>query len=1443
MASTSVQGITSSSSSSPPLYMYDVFLSFRGKDTRDNFTSHLYSNLKQRGIDVYMDDRELERGKTIEPALWKAIEESRFSVIIFSRDYASSPWCLDELVKIVQCMKEMGHTVLPVFYDVDPSEVAERKGQYEKAFVEHEQNFKENLENVRNWKDCLSTVANLSGGDVRNRNESESIKIIAEYISYKLSVTLPTISKKLVGIDSRVEVLNGYIGEEVGEAIFIGICGMGGIGKTTVSRVLYDRIRWQFEGSCFLANVREVFAEKDGPRRLQEQLLSEILMERASVWDSSRGIEMIKRRLRLKKILLILDDVDDKKQLEFLAAEPGWFGPRSRIIITSRDKNVFTGNDDTKIYEAEKLNDDDALMLFSQKAFKNDQPAEDFVELSKQVVGYANGLPLALEVIGSFLYGRSIPEWRGAINRMHEIPDCKIMDVLRISFDGLHESDQKIFLDIACFLKGFKKDRITRILDSCGFNAGIGIPVLIERSLISVYGDQVWMHNLLQIMGKEIVRCEDPKEPGKRSRLWTYEDVSLALMDNTGKEKIEAIFLDMPGIKEAQWNMKAFSKMSRLRLLKIDNVQLSEGPEDLSKELRFLEWHSYPSKSLPAGLQVDGLVELHMANSSIEQLWYGCKSAVNLKVINLSNSLNLSKTPDLTGIPNLSSLILEGCTSLSEVHPSLGRHKNLQYVNLVNCKSFRILPSNLEMESLKVFTLDGCTKLEKFPDIVGNMNCLMELCLDGTGIAELSSSIHHLIGLEVLSMNNCKNLESIPSSIGCLKSLKKLDLSGCSELKNIPENLGKVESLEEFDVSGTSIRQPPASIFLLKSLKVLSFDGCKRIAVNPTDQRLPSLSGLCSLEVLDLCACNLREGALPEDIGCLSSLKSLDLSRNNFVSLPRSINKLFGLETLVLEDCRMLESLPEVPSKVQTLNLNGCIRLKEIPDPIKLSSSKRSEFICIDCRELYEHKGQDSLGLTMLERYLQGLSNPRPGFGIAFPGNEIPGWFNHRSKGSSISVLVPSWSLGFVACVAFSANGESPSLFCHFKANGIENYPSPMCISCNSIQVLSDHIWLLYLSFDYLKELKEWQHGSFSNIELSFHSFQPGVKVKNCGVCLLYYSSSKSSARFIVASKEASSSSFTSSLSVSSSYRQWVQDFFLSFRGADTSNDFIHLNTALALRVIIPDDKELEKVMAIRSRLFEAIEESGLSIIIFARDCASLPWCFDELVKIVGFMDEMRSDTVFPVSYDVKQSKIDDQTESYTIVFDKDEEDFRENEEKVQRWTNILTEVLFSSGPRRLHLTDAELMLYLKRKICENSFKFDTIPDVDVYKWDPEELPELSPLENRQWYFFGPRYRRYPRTGARLNRATKQGYWKPAGRVRNIVCNSRKVGVKKTLVFYRGRAPRGERTDWEMQEYTLNEKELKGCTNVQDCYALYKLYKNKKRVVKIFGIQVYHVPN
>ncbi|KAF8411560.1 hypothetical protein HHK36_004115 [Tetracentron sinense] len=145
----------------------------------------------------------------------------------------------------------------------------------------------------------------------------------------------------------------------------------------------------------------------------------------------------------------------------------------------------------------------------------------------------------------------------------------------------------------------------------------------------------------------------------------------------------------------------------------------------------------------------------------------------------------------------------------------------------------------------------------------------------------------------------------------------------------------------------------------------------------------------------------------------------------------------------------------------------------------------------------------------------------------------------------------------------------------------------------------------------------------------------------------------------------------------------------------------------------------------------------------------------------------------------------------------------------------------------RFHPTDEELVLYyLKRKICRRRLKLNIIGETDVYKWDPEELPGLSVLKSgeRQWFFFSHRDRKYP-NGARTNRATRHGYWKTTGKDRNITYNSRTVGVKKTLVFYKGRAPNGERTDWVMHEYTMNEEELKRCQNVQDYYALYKVYK------------------
>ncbi|XP_010538911.1 PREDICTED: NAC domain-containing protein 17-like [Tarenaya hassleriana] len=145
----------------------------------------------------------------------------------------------------------------------------------------------------------------------------------------------------------------------------------------------------------------------------------------------------------------------------------------------------------------------------------------------------------------------------------------------------------------------------------------------------------------------------------------------------------------------------------------------------------------------------------------------------------------------------------------------------------------------------------------------------------------------------------------------------------------------------------------------------------------------------------------------------------------------------------------------------------------------------------------------------------------------------------------------------------------------------------------------------------------------------------------------------------------------------------------------------------------------------------------------------------------------------------------------------------------------------------RFHPTDEELVVYyLKRKICRRRLRVNVIGVVDVYKWDPAELPGHSLLKSgdRQWFFFTPRSRKYP-NGARSSRGTANGHWKVTGKDRTIVYNSRAVGIKKTLVYYRGRAPNGERTDWVMHEYTMDEEELGKCQNAKDYYALYKLYQ------------------
>ncbi|KAL7591003.1 hypothetical protein Lser_V15G33207 [Lactuca serriola] len=768
---------------------YDVFLSFRGEDTRNAFTDHLYEALVQAGLRTFRDNDEIDRGEELKPEIDRAIKESRASVVVLSENYATSTWCLEELWLILEQRKKCNHYVLPVFYHVDPSDV---RKQSEPFKIKVNTSPKWTDDNVNRWKAALAKVADLTGL-VLSGPETQLLKDIVDIIYNKLDCKQVYLPSNLIGMETRDKEINFWLKQS--DAEFLAICGMGGSGKTTLARYIVYSNSQNFESVSIVEDIGSRCKEPHDLLHLQEKLFRDISGgKRRKIPSVSQGTFKIEEVLQVKKALIVLDDIVEPSQLVGLLGS-AYINKQSKIIITTRENNIGKWFESKpwrcQEYQMKLLDDNESLELLSRHAFGSKRLMEGYEELAKRVLQYCEGNPLALEVLGSLLAeDNSILFWKSTLSLLGRDIHSGIKRVLIRSYNSLpHDSNKQLFLHIACFFVGKDKDYVVKILEP-DYSAVSGIKTLTNRCLLSLsLNNKLMMHPLLQEMGRTIVHQDSPKDPAKRSRVWRNKDSYDVLRKGKGSETLEGLALDMKMLTEEKMNHSLTSldlktdslkKMDHLKVLQLNFVHLTGSYENVSEDLRWLCWIGFHKRIIPPNLLMESLVAIDMSSSNLEAFNPPIVLPL-LQILNLKDSHNLLLIDNIFRLPKLETLILGNCKSLVHVCETIGGLPRLVLLDITGCKRLR-KKVNLLAGTNATTSGGGITEQPSFflPRSVQRL-FLKDCNLKNNFSFPLSFSFQPLLQY----LNLCNNLFEFLPDYSHLKNLRVLDLSLCSRLKSL----------------------------------------------------------------------------------------------------------------------------------------------------------------------------------------------------------------------------------------------------------------------------------------------------------------------------------------------------------------------------------------------------------------------------------------------------------------------------------------------------------------------------------------------------------------------------------------------------------------------------------------------------------------------------------
>ncbi|CAN1296693.1 Disease resistance protein L6 [Linum perenne] len=873
----------SSSRSSLPKE-YEVFLSFRGPDVREHFADFLHTHLVRFGIRTFLDDEDLPKGEDIEASLLKDIQNSKVYIPVLSPDYASSKWYA----------RQQGNS-------------------YEEAFQQHSKIY--DAETVMEWRKALKEVGKLKGWHVtKSVRQGIVVDQVLSNVSSHLDRDYMLRTDKLFGIEGHIENLKKLLHSDDECVKIIGIHGMGGLGKTTIAKELYNHVHKQFDRYCFVQDVRETLLKTNGIVKLQKIILSRIMCSDVKVLDANRGINMIKSRICTYKVLIILDDVDNRLEFDKIFGELEEFRLGSRFVITTRDRKVVEFFPHYELYEPKLMGEEFSLQLFSRHAFRENHPPQEYVALSKEFVKIAAGLPLAVKVIGSLLFREDERFWKAKLMQLEDIPILEVQEILRISYEGLTPEVQHVFCDIACHFVGEQNDQHFYMWSDCGFHPEIAITILVQRSLLKVNeSNSFWMHDHIRDLGRTIVRQENVQFPWKRSRIWCNKDALDMLTHKEGSAELQTLEVNILEAEYFELEDTRFEKLSGLRYLKVTGGGLVGNFIKVLPKLCWLQLFS--CSSFPTDLDMENLVILQMEYCSVTDDWRGwerIKEAHKLKSMSLRHCHMLRKVPDLSRCENLEEIFIEDCDSMSgELH--IGNLNNLRVLDVcwINITELSGLGLVRKLEILKIVNASNLANLDGLEHLI----LLKKLKLESCAALKKLPSFSNLTRMQELGISLCQHLPEFSGNGEMGKPLSSLlidgydnpEYSGSMEpLLPFLFNLENLQLLEFTDIGTNSLLSQEHFLDLsgLPNLRDLSMSGCKRFTEVIGFERLELL---CTLHIADFTS--LRKLS---NLSGVKKVKSFGLFGCPQLTEVIGVEEMESLVTMSVPDCPWSENLPDM---------------------------------------------------------------------------------------------------------------------------------------------------------------------------------------------------------------------------------------------------------------------------------------------------------------------------------------------------------------------------------------------------------------------------------------------------------------------------------------------------------------------------------------------------